>query len=195
MDVGGDALAVYLGRGYGDGVVSVGDGTYFWDRVTRENESAVEEQDFDRWRQVYARRLPADSELPSGITTWDQLTLVHVRPFWARRQTLNGMVLVGDAAGVVHPHSAMGANLALEDATALANILGNYAGEKPTPARVLASYAGPRERRRRRYVVRSLLAAAMMDATGPIGSAVRSFNLGLSRVGPARRTMLELGIG
>jgi 2-polyprenyl-6-methoxyphenol hydroxylase-like FAD-dependent oxidoreductase len=185
----GDELAVYLGSGYGDGVVPLGDSTYFWDRVTVENCAAVEAQDLTSWRRVYEGRLPPGSELPSAVSSWEQLTLVCVRPFWAREQVADGMALVGDATGVVHPHSAQGANLALEDAVALGNVLGNWAGEKPVPHRVLAAYGRPR--RRRRLVLQSLLAAGFMDARGPGWRAVREVNLAVSRLGPGRRMLLR----
>jgi 2-polyprenyl-6-methoxyphenol hydroxylase-like FAD-dependent oxidoreductase len=191
---GGDELAIYLGPGYGDGVVPLGDGTYFWDRVTAENRSAVEAQDLAGWRRVYQERLPPGSEVPAAVTSWRQLTPVHVRPFWARDQIGDGMALVGDSAGVVHPHSAQGANLALEDAVALTEVLGKHSGREPVARRFLAEYRRRRQRRRRRFVLQSLLAAGFMDAPNPAWRAVRSVNLAASRVGPARRMLLRRGI-
>jgi salicylate hydroxylase len=191
----GDELAVYLGPGYGDGVVPLGDGVYFWDRVTAENRAAVDSRDLGGWRRVCAERLPPGSEIPAAVTSWEQLTLVDVRPFWARRQVADGAALVGDAAGVVHPHSAQGANLALEDAVALGDALKSHGGGEPVPGRILAAYQRPRRRRRRRVVLQSLLAAGFMDAPNPAWRAVRAANLALSRVGPTRRMLLRLGIG
>jgi 2-polyprenyl-6-methoxyphenol hydroxylase-like FAD-dependent oxidoreductase len=191
----GDELAVYLGRGYGDGVVPLRDGTYFWDRVTPENRAAVEAQDVAGWRRVYEQRLPPGSELPAAVTAWEQLTVVDVRPFWVKQQVVDGMALAGDAAGVVHPHSAMGANLALEDAVALSNMLRSHAGDHPIPRRLLAAYGRPRQRRRRSHLLQSLLAAGLMDAPTPRWRAVRALNLACSRVGPARRAFLKLAIG
>src|SRR5204862_3184017 len=86
----GDELAVHLGPGYGDGVVPLGDGTYFWDRVTQENRAAVESRDLAGWRAVFDERMPPGSPLPGAITSWAQLTEVEVRPFWARRQVADG---------------------------------------------------------------------------------------------------------
>jgi 2-polyprenyl-6-methoxyphenol hydroxylase-like FAD-dependent oxidoreductase len=192
---GGDELAINLGPGYGDGVVPLGDGTYLWDRVTGENRAAVDAQDLAGWRRVYERRLPPGSPVPKAVTSWEQLTVVHVRPFWALSQTAPGAALVGDAAGVVHPHSAQGANLALEDAVALGDVLGRHRGSDPVPLRLLAEYGRPRHRRRRRFVLQSLLAAGFMDAPSPLWRAVRAANLAASRFGPGRRLALRLGIG
>jgi 2-polyprenyl-6-methoxyphenol hydroxylase-like FAD-dependent oxidoreductase len=198
VDVDGNAdaeeLAIYLGPGYGDGVVPLGDGIYFWDRVTAKNRSAVEAQDLAGWRQVYAGRLPPGSEVPAAVSSWEQLTTVNVRPFWAKDQVADGAALAGDAAGVVHSHSAQGANLALEDAVALGSVLSNHAGPEPVPHRLLAAYGRPRQRRRRRFVLQSLLAAGFMDAPNPAWRTVRAANLALSRVGPARRAFIRLGI-
>jgi 2-polyprenyl-6-methoxyphenol hydroxylase-like FAD-dependent oxidoreductase len=194
VDGSADELAVYLGQGYGDGVVPLGDGIYFWDRVTTENRAAVETQDLDGWRQVFAGRLPPGSDLPAAVTGWEQLTAVHVRPFWTRSQIEDGVALVGDAAGAVHPHSAQGANLALEDALALADVLGPHTGGEPASQRRLSTYGRARRCRRRRVVLQSLLAAGFMDAPSPIWRAVRAANLGWSRVGPTRRVLLRLGL-
>jgi 2-polyprenyl-6-methoxyphenol hydroxylase-like FAD-dependent oxidoreductase len=196
VDVDGHAeeLAIYLGPGYGDGVVPLGDGIYFWDRVTVENRAAVEARDLAGWRQVYAGRLPPGSEVPAAVSSWEQLTAVHVRPFWANDQVADGVALAGDAAGVVHPHSAQGANLALEDAVALGSVLENHARREPVPRRLLASYGRRRQRRRRRFVLQSLLAAGFMDAPNPAWRVVRAADLALSRVGPGRRALLRFGI-
>jgi 2-polyprenyl-6-methoxyphenol hydroxylase-like FAD-dependent oxidoreductase len=190
----GDELAIYLGRGYGDGVVPLGDGVYFWDRVTAENRTAVEARDLEGWRRVYARRLPPGSEIPAAVTSWEHLTLVHVHPFWARRQVVDGAALAGDAAGVVHPHSAQGANLALEDAVALGEALDRHAGVEAVLTGALAAYERPRRRRRRRVVLQSLLAAGFMDAPNPAWRAIRAANLAGSRFGPGRRMLVRMVI-
>jgi 2-polyprenyl-6-methoxyphenol hydroxylase-like FAD-dependent oxidoreductase len=195
LDAGSRELAVHCGPGYADGVVPLGDGTYFWDLVTSENRAAVESRDVAGWREVYERRLPPGSQVPAAVVSWDQLTVVHVRPFWARDQVADGAVLVGDAAGVVHPHSAQGANLALEDAVALGDELADHAGSGPVRRAGLERYGRSRRRRRRRFLLQSLLAAGSMDAPNPAWRAVRAVNFGWSRVGPVRRLVLRRTAG
>jgi 2-polyprenyl-6-methoxyphenol hydroxylase-like FAD-dependent oxidoreductase len=195
VDGGSDELSVHCGPDYGDGVVPLGDGTYFWDRVTSANRAAVESRDLDAWRRVYEGRLPPDSGIPAAVASWDQLTLIHVRPFWAADQIADGAALAGDAAGVVHPHSAQGANLALEDAVALGEVLAGHTGPEAVPRRLLDAYRRPRQRRRRRFVLQSLLAAGTMDAPHPAWRAVRAANFAWSRVGRARRALLRLETG
>lgn len=197
VSVGGASqeLSIHCGPGYGDGVVPLGDGTYFWDRVTPENRAVVESRDLGGWRQVYERRLPPESEVPAAVTSWDQLTRVHVRPFWAVNQIADAVALAGDAAGVVHPHSAQGANLALEDAVALGEVLAGHTTAESVPRRLLEAYAASRERRRRRFVLQSLFAAGTMDAPNVAWRVVRAANFAWSRVGPARRALLRLETG
>jgi 2-polyprenyl-6-methoxyphenol hydroxylase-like FAD-dependent oxidoreductase len=195
VDGASEELSIHCGPGYGDGVVPLGDGTYFWDRVTSENRGAVESRDLGGWRQVYERRLPPESQVPGAVTSWEDLTLVHVRPFWTADQIADGAALAGDAAGVVHPHSAQGANLALEDAVALGEVLADHTGSEPVPRGALETYGRPRQRRRRRFVLQSLLAAGTMDAPNAAWRAVRSANFATSRVGPVRRALLRLETG
>jgi 2-polyprenyl-6-methoxyphenol hydroxylase-like FAD-dependent oxidoreductase len=197
VSVGGvsQELSVHCGPGYGDGVVPLGDGTYFWDRVTQENRAAVESRDLGGWRQVYEGRLPPESEVPAAVASWEQLTLVRVRPFWAIDQIAEAAALAGDSAGVVHPHSAQGANLALEDAVALGEVLAGHTTTEPVPRGLLQAYGTPRRRRRRRFVLQSLLAAGTMDAPNAAWRAVRAANFAWSRVGPARRALLRLETG
>jgi 2-polyprenyl-6-methoxyphenol hydroxylase-like FAD-dependent oxidoreductase len=181
-----DELAVHCGPGYADGVVPLRDGTYFWDCVTSQNQAAVEARDLAGWREAFERRLPPGSELPHAIESWEELTVVRVRPFWAQELVADGAVLAGDAAGTVHPHSAQGANLALEDAVALGEAL---------PRGALESYARSRGRRRRGFVLWSLLAALSMDAPNVAWRAVRRSGFAWNRVGPMRRTLLRRQAG
>jgi 2-polyprenyl-6-methoxyphenol hydroxylase-like FAD-dependent oxidoreductase len=195
IDSGLEEVAVHCGRGYADGVVPLRDGTYFWDRVTNENQAAVESRDLAGWRAVYEQRLPPDSAIPTAVDSWDQLTIVNVRPFWARSRVFTGVALAGDAAGAVHPHSAQGANLALEDAVALAHSLAGYPSSKPVARAALEPYARARHRTLQRYVLWSLLAAGSLDARTPIWRGVRASGFGWNRVGPVRRALLKRQAG
>jgi 2-polyprenyl-6-methoxyphenol hydroxylase-like FAD-dependent oxidoreductase len=181
-----------MGAGYGDGVVPLGDCTYFWDKVTDDNTAAVESRDLAGWRAVFEQRLPAGSALPQAVTSWERLTPVDVRPFWAADQGGPGFALAGDAAGVVHPHSAQGANLALEDALGLGEALGSPSAGSPIPPTSLRRYARTRHLRRRRFVVQSLLAAAFMDGPGRFGRALRAGNFAASRSPAGWRALLQL---
>jgi 2-polyprenyl-6-methoxyphenol hydroxylase-like FAD-dependent oxidoreductase len=197
LEGGSREVAVHCGRGYGDGVVPLRDGTYFWDHVTDENRTAVEGRDVAGWREVFARRLPPGSALPDAVASWDQLTVVEVSPFWARDRIAAGAALAGDAAATVHPHSAQGANLALEDAVALSDVLGSRDADGPASRESLEPYVEARQSKHRRYVLWSLLAAGSMDAPNPAWRLMRASGFAWNRFGPMRRALLrrQAGLG
>lgn len=190
-------LHVYCGNGYANGVCPVPDGTYFWDCVGDENRDAIEAQDLDAWREVYERRVPCAREFIDAVREWSELWEVEVRPFWATRRVAPGAVLVGDAAGSVHPHAAQGANLALEDAADLGAALVSHARSEIAPADLLRDFARVRDRKLRRYVLWSLAAAASLDGPGRIWRATRRQGFRNNRIRPLRRSLLrqQAGLG
>jgi 2-polyprenyl-6-methoxyphenol hydroxylase-like FAD-dependent oxidoreductase len=122
-------------------------------------------------------------EIAAGVGSWDELTVLTARPFRARTRIAPGAALIGDAAGTVHPHVGQGANLALEDAVALGEVL--LAG------RPLAEYARPRERKLRRYIAFSRFSAGSLDAPNAAWRAVRRSGYLWSRVRPVRRDVVR----
>jgi 2-polyprenyl-6-methoxyphenol hydroxylase-like FAD-dependent oxidoreductase len=185
-------VAVYCGEGYADGVAPLPDGTYFWDCVDDANSTAVAAGDLAAWRATYERRVGGAGELLEPVERWEQLTVIGVRPFWAATRAAPGVALAGDAAGAVHPHSAQGANLALEDAVALGQAV---AGDSRTSPNGLSLYARARQRKLRRYVLWSLLAAGSLDGPSPVWRAVRRSGFLWNRVGPMRRELLRRQAG
>jgi monooxygenase len=192
IQTGLDEVAIHCGRAYADGVVPLPDGTYFWDRVTGENRAAVMSRDLAGWQEVFAGRVADGQRLAEAITSWDDLTRVEVRPFWARSRIADGALLIGDAAGAVHPHAAQGANLALEDANALGDAV---AAPRADLAVRLLDMARRRERRLRQYVLWSLLAARTYDAPRAWMRPMRRVSLAWNRVGPVRRRLMARGVG
>jgi salicylate hydroxylase len=188
-------LVIYCGPGYGNGVAPLLDGTYFWDRVTDANRPAVAARDLTGWRAIYEQRVPCAGEFLDELDAWERLTRVEVRPFWAAARTAPGAALVGEAAGVVHPHAAQGANLALEDAAALGDTLASHTRAGADPSEPLSAYARARQGKLRRYVLWSLLAAASIDAPSPLWRAVRWGGFRWNRIGPMRREALRRQAG
>lgn len=197
VDVSRDTrdVAVYCGAGYANGVAPLPDGTYFWDCVTDADRAVVEAGDLAAWRATYMERVPCATEFVQALERWEQLTQVEVRPFWATARSAPGAVLAGDAAGAVHPHSAQGANLALEDGAALADAVALHAGAGPVSAKLLSTYAQPRQRKLRRYVLWSLLAANSLDAPNAAWRAARRNGFFWNRIGPMRRELLRRQAG
>jgi 2-polyprenyl-6-methoxyphenol hydroxylase-like FAD-dependent oxidoreductase len=186
---------IHHGTGYADGVMPLGEHAYFYDSVTADNRSAVEAGDLDGWRAVYARRVPEALELTEGIASWDELSVFGAQPSRAARRAADGAALLGDAAAVVHPHSAQGANLALDDGVALGDLL---AKQDPTRALRLSDllpYQRERGAKAMRYVAWSRLAGWTFDGETALARTNRWLGWQWMRLGPARRVMLRQGAG
>ena len=180
-----DAL-IYLGPGYGNGVMRAAAGAYFWDHVDPAVRPAVEARDFAAWRSLYTERVPCGRQITAGLGSFEELTVLSGRLLLVAGRPVDGAVLLGDAAGAVHPHSGQGANLALGDAVALGDAL--HAGGGSAPARAT---------RRAAAVVRSAMAAKTLDAPNAPWRLVRQATFEAGRIGPVRRALLaeQAGVG
>jgi monooxygenase len=190
----GTAL-VYHGAGYANGVMPLGDRAYFYDSVTPANRTAVEARDLDGWRAAYAVRVPYAAELTAGLTRWEELTVLAARPGRASRRIADGAALLGDAAAIVHPHSAQGTNLALEDGVALGQLLARLDTSAALRRTGLAPYQRLRGRKAARYVAWSRWAGATFDGATTPWRAVRWSGWQWQRIPPVRRALLRLGAG
>jgi 2-polyprenyl-6-methoxyphenol hydroxylase-like FAD-dependent oxidoreductase/ketosteroid isomerase-like protein len=186
---------IYCGRGFGDGVVPVRGQALFWDHVTAQNRAAVEGQDLAQWRALYGRRVPGGLDITAAIASWDELTVFTVRTHLARRRTADGAALAGDAAATVHPHTAQGANLALEDAVALGELLSERRSREPVRRAELERYERSRHRKAFRYVLASPVAAGYIDAPNAGWRAMRAVGRYSARVPPLRRAALRATAG
>jgi 2-polyprenyl-6-methoxyphenol hydroxylase-like FAD-dependent oxidoreductase len=189
------AALVYHGAGYANGVMPLGDRAYFYDSVTPANRNAVEARDLDGWRAAYAARVPYGAELTRGLTRWEELTVLAARPGRARRRIADGAALLGDAAAIVHPHSAQGTNLALEDGVALGQLLARLDPSAALRRTDLEPYHRLRGRKAARYVAWSRWAGATFDGATTPWRAVRWSGWQWQRLPPARRALLRLGAG
>jgi 6-methylpretetramide 4-monooxygenase len=189
------AALVYHGAGYANGVMPLGGRVYFYDSVTAANRKVVEARDLDGWRAVYAARVPYGAELTAGLTRWEELTVLAARPGRAKRRIADGAALLGDAAATVHPHSAQGTNLALEDGVALGQLLTRRDPSTALRRASLAPYGRLRGRKAARYVAWSRWAGATFDGATTAWRAVRWSGWQWQRIPPARRALLRLGAG
>ena len=190
----GTAL-VYHGAGYANGVMPLGAKAYFYDSVTPANRTAVEARDLHGWRAAYAARVPSAAALTDELTRWDELTVLAARPGRARRRIADGAVLLGDAAAVVHPHSAQGTNLALEDGVALGELLARVDPATALGRSGLAAYQRLRGRKAARYVAWSRWAGATFDGATTPWRAVRWSGWKWQRIPAVRRALLRVGAG
>lgn len=189
---GGDGSArLICGRNFANGVVPMREGVYFWDHVTPENEAAVDAGDFVAWAEEYARRVPGAEAMTDVIGSWDGLSVLAGRTHRVRSRVSGRMVLAGDAAAAVHPHTGQGGNLALEDAVALAAAL---TGGEPLE-RALAAYARERDRKARRYVPWSRFVGRALDGPSAPWRFVRGMGYVWNRVPPVRRALVRTQAG
>ena len=188
-----DEMVVYCGPGYADGVVPMSEHAYFWDHVFGENRAAVDARDLDGWRDVYARRVPVGRDVAAPLDRFDNLIRLDVRVRRSRRRSAAGAALIGDAAGTVHPHSARGANLALEEAVTLADVLAQrsaHAGHVTEDE--LAHWTRRRDRRLAGWQALSLWFAHSFDAPNAFWRATRATSFGWARVTPVHRRLFRL---
>lgn len=191
-----DAL-MYLGPGYANGVMRAGEGAYFWDHADSAVRDVVEARDFAAWRDLFMRRVPCGRQITAGLDGFGDLTVLGGRTLVVHDRPRAGAVLLGDAAGAVHPHAGQGANLAFEDAVELAEVLGAARGAEPATAEALASHVRARRRRRVVAVARSAIAARTLDAPNSAWRLVRRGTFEVGRIGPIRRSLLaeQAGVG
>ena len=180
---------VYCGDGWADGVMPNHERTYFFDYLTGESAGAVERRDFDAWRAAYARRIPDGERIAGALRSFDDVSVLSGRTHRAVPRARREVVLIGDAAAAVHPHSGQGANLALEEGLALGRALASR-DDAAIEACVRALDA-----RRRRMVPWSILVGRSLDAPNLAWRAVRAASYAPVRVPFARRALMRRHMG
>lgn len=190
----GDAARLVCGRGWCNGVLPFGERTYFFDHISGESQEAVDRGDFEAWRRAYTRRVPDGEGVVAGLGSFEDVGFLSGRTHRAVPRTQPGVALVGDAAAAVHPHNGQGANLALEDALALADAL---LREGPGTPVALARFATARDAKLRRSVPWSLFIGRTLDGPHAGWRAIRRGGYLVSRVPAVRRatTRQQAGLG
>ena len=78
------------------------------------------------WKQQILEHCPKSEDLLSQITSWDQVLVARYGDVRMRRWHGEGIVVIGDAAHAMSPQLGQGVNLALADASCLADCLSRY---------------------------------------------------------------------
>jgi 2-polyprenyl-6-methoxyphenol hydroxylase-like FAD-dependent oxidoreductase len=78
----------------------------------------------DAFKEELCELVPELREnIQSGLTDWQQVSLLSVEASRARRWYRPGLLLIGDAAHVMSPVGGVGINYAIQDAVVAANVL------------------------------------------------------------------------
>lgn len=114
----------------------------FWS-IKIEDDAKWRSRPLDDWKQEILALCPKAADLLAQITTWDQILIARYGDVRMRRWHADGIVVLGDAAHAMSPQLGQGVNLALADASCLADCLASH----PLP-QALAAY-----QRRRRFAL------------------------------------------
>lgn len=134
----GGFLATGRDLGGGEPLVSL-----FWS-IRIEDDAALRQRPLGEWKQEVLSLCPKSRGLLDQIESWDQVLTARYGDVRMRRWYGDGVVVLGDAAHAMSPQLGQGVNLALVDASCLADCLARH------PLRqALAQY-----QRRRRLALR-----------------------------------------
>lgn len=114
-------LGGFLATGYdldgGDSLVSL-----FWS-IKIEDDENLRKKPIEEWKRQILTLCPRAGTLLEQITGWDQVLTARYGDVRMRRWYGEGIVVLGDAAHAMSPQLGQGVNLALADASCLADCL------------------------------------------------------------------------
>jgi 2-polyprenyl-6-methoxyphenol hydroxylase-like FAD-dependent oxidoreductase len=100
----------------------------------------------EKFRADLARCVPFIADRTGEIKQWDDVKLLSVKVDYLRHWHREGLLCIGDSAHAMSPIGGVGINLAIQDAVATANILGDKLREGPVTASDLQAVQRRRER-------------------------------------------------
>jgi 2-polyprenyl-6-methoxyphenol hydroxylase-like FAD-dependent oxidoreductase len=106
----------------------------------------LREHGLDEFRRQVSAIVPFLGERVTEIQSWDDVKLLTVRVDRLRRWFRPGLLCIGDAAHAMSPIGGVGINLAIQDAVATANILGDQLRHGTVTLRDLRTVQRRRER-------------------------------------------------
>jgi 2-polyprenyl-6-methoxyphenol hydroxylase-like FAD-dependent oxidoreductase len=106
----------------------------------------LQERGLDEFRRQVIATVPFLRDRVGEIQNWDDVKLLTVRVDRLRRWYRPGLLCIGDAAHAMSPIGGVGINLAVQDAVATANILGDKLRHGAVTPRDLRAVQRRRER-------------------------------------------------
>ena len=111
---------------YGRALVLINRGSYFQAGLLIQKGSfdAIKSQGLEAFRQIISRIAPYVADRVEELKDWDEIKLLTVQINRLRQWHRPGLLCIGDAAHAMSPAGGVGINLAIQDAVATANLLG-----------------------------------------------------------------------
>ena len=163
----GDGLAMRVGSG--GLMLAIDRGDYYQCAylIAKGGYDEIRAAGLDALRAQVARRHPVLADRVGELATWDDVKLLTVKVDRLRQWHAPGVLLIGDAAHAMSPIGGVGINLAVQDATATARMLGPKlaAGQPVTDADLAAV------QKRRRFptvVTQNIQRAAQRRVVDPL---------------------------
>ncbi len=97
----------------------------FWS-IRIEDDAAWRARPLEEWKDEISALCPKSAGLLDQITGWDQILTARYGDVRMRRWHGDGVVVLGDAAHAMSPQLGQGVNLALADASCLADCVARY---------------------------------------------------------------------
>lgn len=127
----------------------------------------------DAFRANLGRLAPFLGNRVEEISTWDDVKLLTVSVERARRWFKPGLLCIGDAAHAMSPVGGVGINLAIQDAVATANIIGDALSRGAVGLHQLAAVQRRRQLPTRltqslQVLIQNQLISRVLNSKGPI---------------------------
>lgn len=171
------------------GLLPIGGGrcSLFWG-VRRDRVEELRRRGFRRWREDVLRLMPVAEPLVDRIGDLDAMRFVMYRHACVPRFVCGRAIFIGDAAHSMSPHLGQGANLALQDAKALAQAV----NASSSPERAAHDYVLRRRRATFFYGGVTAFLSPFFQGENEILAWGRNIALPLMcRIPPVRRAMLR----
>jgi 2-polyprenyl-6-methoxyphenol hydroxylase-like FAD-dependent oxidoreductase len=112
---------------YGRALILVNRDDYFQAGliIRKDSFEEIQKAGIDEFRRTITRMAPYLADRVNEVRDWDQIKLLSVKLNRLERWHRPGLLCIGDAAHAMSPAGGVGINLAIQDAVATANLLGD----------------------------------------------------------------------
>jgi 2-polyprenyl-6-methoxyphenol hydroxylase-like FAD-dependent oxidoreductase len=147
----GDPEQLFGSINYGKALILINRGDYFQSGfiIRKGSFEEMKRHGLDAFRRSILQIAPYIGDRVEELKDWDQIKLLTVQINRLRKWSRPGLLCIGDAAHAMSPAGGIGINLAIQDAVATANLLGDALRERRLTDALIA-----RVQRRREFPTR-----------------------------------------